>query len=341
MASPESTPADLDRYYDHLVARGASPASCRAARADLRGLVRWWEARHHRLFDPTQLADRDLRAWRQHRQQHDGAAPATVNRGLSTMRSFCAWAQEQGLLEENPAADLAEVPSEPLSPRGLPDEAVDALLRAARRESNAFLRARDQAALALLVYAGLRVQEACDVQLRDLDLPGGTLTVRSGKGGKARRLPLHAEAARLLQTYIDKVRCPAGLPAVGADEEREALLLGQEVCVAGQPLRPGISPSRVRQRIRLAGRRAAEQLRQAAARESSDLAREQLGRYAELLERVSPHQLRHSLARRMLRRGAQLSEVQRLLGHTRLSTTGVYLTPSEDDLREAVDRAGV
>jgi site-specific recombinase XerD len=43
----------------------------------------------------------------------------------------------------------------------------------------------------------------------------------------------------------------------------------------------------------------------------------------------------------MLKRGAQLSEVQRILGHSRLSTTGIYLTPGEDDLREAIQRAGL
>lgn len=341
MPASEPLVPELDRYLGHLAARGAAPASSRAARADLRGLVRWWQEHRRQPFAVALLRDRDLRAWLKHRQREDGAAPSTINRGLCTVRVFCVWAVAEGLLPENPAAGLAEVPAVEPVPRSVPDEVVDALLRAAGGDQNAFLRARDQAALALLAYAGLRVQELCDVQLRDLDLPGGTVTVRSGKGGKARRVPLHAEAARLLQTYMDKVRCPAGLPAVGADEEREALLLGQEVCAPGQPLRPGVSPSLVRQRIRLAGRRAAEHLRQVASRESSDVTREQLGRYAELLERVSPHQLRHSLARRMLRRGAQLSEVQRLLGHTRLSTTGVYLTPSEDDLREAVDRAGV
>ena len=63
-----------------------------------------------------------------------------------------------------------DVPTESLSPRSLPAEAVDALLRAARSEQNAILRARDEALLALLIYAGLRVQEVCDIQPRDLDL---------------------------------------------------------------------------------------------------------------------------------------------------------------------------
>jgi site-specific recombinase XerD len=60
-----------------------------------------------------------------------------------------------------------------------------------------------------------------------------------------------------------------------------------------------------------------------------------------MLETVTPHMLRLSLARRMLELRAQLPEVQRVLGHSRLSTTGVYLTPSEEDLRSALGRAGL
>jgi integrase/recombinase XerC len=68
---------------------------------------------------------------------------------------------------------------------------------------------------------------------------------------------------------------------------------------------------------------------------------EELQDLARQLEKATPHVLRHSLARRMLERGAQLPEVQRVLGHSRLSTTGIYLTPSEEDVRLAISRTGI
>ncbi len=171
-------------------------------------------------------------------------------------------------------------------------------------------RRRDQAALALLIYGGLRIQEVCQVQLRDLDLEGGTVTVRRGKGGKARRIPLHSEAHELLRRYIDDVRCPDGLPPVGSEAERETLLIGRQVAMKRQPWQPGVQLQTLRKRLKQLGQEAA-------------------------------HQLRHSLARRLLRNGDTLPEVQRLLGHSRLSTTGMYLVPSEGDLRNAIERAGV
>ena len=146
----------VDRYVNLLNERGVSPATRKAVRSDLSHLAHWWEARYHRAFDPSLLVERDLRAWKAARQKDDGAAPSTINRGLSTVRRFCAWAVEEGCLSENPAATVADVPTEPASPRSLPDEVVDALLHAAHQERRAFLRARDGALLALLAYSGLR-----------------------------------------------------------------------------------------------------------------------------------------------------------------------------------------
>lgn len=200
---------------------------------------------------------------------------------------------------------------------------------------------RDEALLALLIYTGLRVQEVCDIQLRDIDVAGGTIIVRSGKGGKARRLPLHPDARRLIERYLHEVRCPAGIPPIGSNQEREAFLLGMQITSVGSPMTPGIKTRMVRQRIADLGKIAAAQLRDVAKRERDLERAEPLRVLAGQLEVISPHMLRHSLARRMLKNGAQLPEVQRVLGHSRLSTTGIYLTPNEDDLRSAIGHAGI
>ena len=330
----------LERYVASLTPAGKAPATQRAIRSDLLQFCAWWEQRNLRPFDLTQVVERDLRAWKTVRQQKEGAAPATINRGLSTLRRLCTWAVEQRLLIENPVKGIDDIPSTPVSPRSLPDLAVDALLRATRAEPDLQLRLRDEALLALLVYAGMRIQEACDLQLRDLDLASGTLVVRSGKGGKARRLPMHSEAQRTLSRYLQEVRCPEGLPPIGSEQERTSLLVGMQRAVAGRPLVPGIKTRVARQRIAQLGKVAATQLEEAAARERNLERAEQLRACARQLATAAPHQLRHSLARRMLKTGAQLPEVQRMLGHSRLSTTGIYLTPSEEDVRAAVERSG-
>jgi integrase/recombinase XerC len=331
----------LTTFFAALDDSPLAAASRRAIRADLRQFAVWWEQARIRPFDPTLLVNRDFRTWQIVRQQQDGVKPSTINRALASLRRFCAWAVAAGLLPENPTSGITDVPAEAQAPRSLPDAAVDALLRAVLSESNTVIRARDEALLALLIYAGLRAQEACDVQVRDLDLQGASVTVRRGKGGKARRVPLHADAVRILDQYLRGVRCPAGVPAVGSTTEREPFLVGIDVTAPGQPWRPGITTALVRHQVKLRGQHAAATLRAAVPRERNLLRAATLTDLARILDTVSPHTLRHSLARRLLRTGAQLPEVQRILGHTRLTTTGIYLTPSDDDLRDAIGRAGV
>lgn len=331
----------IEQYLEFLHTKRRAPATLKVIRQDLAHFVAWWESHRRRTFDPGLLRHEDLRDWRVARQRDDGAATATINRGLASLRGYCRWALAHHLLVENPMTDVKDVPIEPLAPRSLPPQAIDALLRAAGAESNATFRVRNEALLALLIYAGLRVQEACDVQLRDLDLGSGTVTIRSGKAGKARRVPLHPDAQRLLRRYLDVVRCPAGEPSIGSEQEREKLLVGIDVTRKGQPTVPGITQRVAQRTVQQLGLRAAQQLRAEAKLERNITRSESLQDLARRLESVTPHMLRHSLARRMLERGAQLPEVQRVLGHSRLSTTGVYLTPSEEEVRAALRRAGI
>lgn len=329
--------ATIDRY----VATLREPASQRAARADLATFAVWWEQQRDRAFDPTQLLAKDISAWVRHRQDDEERKPATINRGLSTLRRFGDWLVVERLLTENPAKGIHDLPLEEHGPRSLPDDAVDAVLCAVQAEEEKVIRLRDGALLALLAYAGLRSQEACDVQLRDLDLDAGSVIVRRGKGRKTRRVPLHSDAVSLLRRYLHELRCPDGMPNIGSDTEREPLLVAQDRTKLGHPLVPGMSTRLVRHRIAVLCQRAAEQLRSAAKKEPRVERVAHLTQMAAQLDVASPHALRHSLARRMLRRGADLSEVQRVLGHSRLSTTGIYTVPDDDELRGAVERAGI
>jgi site-specific recombinase XerD len=331
----------IDEYLEYLEARGKSAATLRATRSDLSGFQRWWEQATRRSFKITQLVSRDIRRWQRERQQQDGVKPSTINRALSSLRGLCRWAMENGRHTNNPAKDIGEVPTPDLAPKGISEAAIDALLRATAGEPDPAQRHRDQAALALLVYAGLRIQETCHLQLRDLDLGGGMITIRRGKGGKARRVPLHSDAQEMLQRYLVDVRCPDGSPAIGSDEEREPLLIGKQVTMKGQPWLPGVQPQTIRKRLKQVGKTAAQQLRDET-KQISDLDQAQaMKQIARQVANVTPHQLRHSLARRLLRNGATLPEVQRILGHSRLSTTGMYLVPSERDLHGTIQRAGI
>jgi integrase/recombinase XerC len=331
----------ISSYLTSLADKGRSPLTIKAVRSDLIGFATWWNSRYSRPFDPALLRTNDLHTWRLARQKDDAAAPATINRALVTLRAYCDWAKHAGLITENPVDEIKAIPTSPPTPKSLPAEAVDAILRAVRSEKDERIRLRDEALLALLIYTGLRAQEACDVQLRDLDLDGGTVTVRHGKGGRMRRVVLTGEAIALLRRYLHRLRCPGGIPTMGSEIEREQLLVGFHATKAGRPMQPGINQRLVQRVVEQRAHEAAERLRtDAKAAESLERTGEMLD-LAQRLEAATPHTLRHSLARRLIESGADLAIVQRTLGHSSIATTGIYLIPDEDDMRRALERTAL
>jgi site-specific recombinase XerD len=177
------------------------------------------------------------------------------------------------------------------------------------------------------------------VQLRDLDLDGGTVTVRHGKGGRMRRIQLPADAIGMLRRYVKRLHCPYGMPTLGSATAREALLVGFDHPRAGCPMRPGVNQRQVQRVVAQRAHEAAARLR-ADAQTVPSLARiGELLDLAQRLEQATPHTLRHSLARRRLASGADLAIVQRILGHSTIATTDMYVTPSDEELRDAMERA--
>jgi integrase/recombinase XerC len=334
----------LEDYLTHLEAhpnrfgRNVSPATVRAARADLHGFIAWWEERRRLTFDPSLVLERDLRDWQEHRQTEDGARPSTINRASASLRGFFAWAQAEGLINQNPAADLRDLPLPHEAPRGLSPEAVDWLFRVASDQKDKTARARDLALLTLLSDCGLRSQEAADLQLRDLDLRAETLTVRAGKGRKARRLPIEGETVKRLREYL-RVRCPSGLPPIGSDAEREALLLAQQRAEGIVTWRPGIKTVSMRKRLTELGKEAVERIETQKRREPSLARIGELEDLARELGQISPHLLRHGLAYRLRGNGYDPGYVQRVLGHSRIATALRYGQPTESDVRAALRKA--
>ena len=315
-----------------------SKETLRAITNDLRGFIRWWEGNKRLSFDPSLVLDRDLVTWQIHRQTVDGAQPSTINRANATLRGFFGWAERMNQLKHNPAADLRDRPLSDVPPRSVPPEGMDWLIRIASNADDPHARLRDLALLTLLHDCGLRRQEASDVQLRDLDLAGGILIVRNGKGGVPGRVLLTANAVRRLRDYL-RARVPTGLPSIGSAAEREPLLEHHAVTVAGQPWLPGMSPEAIRWRLRDVGRTAAEKLREQAKKEPIIERALQLLALADKLETVSPHQLRHGLAYRLRKSGKDAAYIQSALRHSRPSTSLKYGKPTDDDVRTALEES--
>jgi integrase/recombinase XerC len=149
--------------------------------------------------------------------------PATLNRKLSSVRAFCRFLVKRGVIEGNPAAAVRGPKKRRPLPRALDvDDAfrvVEAPAAAPpKTRAQQLLRLRDAALLELLYGTGLRVSEACALDIGDIDrarygVP--MVLVRHGKGDKARQVPLGGAADRALAAYLP-ARRGLGATADGA-----------------------------------------------------------------------------------------------------------------------------
>ncbi len=281
----------IDRYITHLtVVRNASPATVRAYATDLAQYADWCErAGKH----PQTVGYRDLRGYL---AELDRAryARSTIARKLSALRAFHAFLSQQGLAPGSPAAVVATPRRQSRLPVAATPEALSALIEAPAATTP--LGLRDRAILELLYASGARVAELVGLDLADLDLAHGRMTVL-GKGSKERIVPLHQAAVSVVRAYLADSR-----PRLRKQQTPDAVFLNR----SGDRLSTG-AVRRLMKRYLLAT--------------------------GERLD-LSPHALRHSFATHLLEGGADLRTVQELLGHVALSTTQIYTHLSVGRLRD-------
>jgi site-specific recombinase XerD len=168
-------------------------------RTALASFQRWSVAAEQRFPTVADLTPLALRGYRNALQQT--RAPSTVNVVVCALRTFCAWLKAQGWLDADPSSRLPTVGRQALpSPVTLDGRAVDGLLREAERSDQA---ERNVAILQVLLQTGMRVGECAALQWRDLTVGErtGSVTIRAGKGDKARWVPLNLSARHALVVY--------------------------------------------------------------------------------------------------------------------------------------------
>jgi integrase/recombinase XerD len=141
-------------------------------------------------------------------QQPAAVQPAEWARRLGYVRVFARYRSATDTLTEIPPLGLLPHRSTRAKPYLYSDDEVQRLLDAALRLPTAWhspLRPwLFHCLIGLLSATGLRISEALDLQVNDLDLDQAVLTIRSGKLGKTRLVPLHASAAREMASYLSR-----------------------------------------------------------------------------------------------------------------------------------------
>ncbi len=213
-------------------------------------------------------------------------AAASIARHLASLRIFFRYLQLEGLLRENLAELLGSQKLWERVPRVLTPGMVERLLESPQPGEP--LWRRDRALLELLYATGCRVSEISSLRLDDVHLDDGYCQCR-GKGDKERMVPLGRRAIAAVRNYLRFER-PASVALCAA--EPKWLLVS-------------------RRGIRLRRERIWELFKRYAGR-------------AGISDDMSPHTLRHSFATHMLSGGADLRQVQEMLGHASIATTQIY-----------------
>jgi site-specific recombinase XerD len=198
-----STSDPIESFVGFLAQAERSPLTVKNYRGDLAAFTAWFDEINGEPMEPAKVTPTDLRQFKRWLVEQRKLKPSSVNRKLATLKGFLTWAAAAGIAPGLPVPAQGRswggprpVPQERPGPRWLDRREQNALLRAVERAA----KARDLAVVRLLLNTGLRVQELCDLTWKDVALSErkGLLTVRQGKGGKRRQVPLNRDARAAL-----------------------------------------------------------------------------------------------------------------------------------------------
>lgn len=181
------------------------PTTIRNYLSDLWHFVAWCEAtwhegqEHGQTFAPLRITTPLLTRYRSYLQTVVQLKSASVNRTLISLKRYCQWAVDQGMLGRDPAKVIKLVREEAQSPRHLSDEEEEALIAAVAMRGDL----RDQTIIVVLLHTGLRAQELCQLQPHQIKLGKRSSSVAiHGKHNKYRDVPRNTTARAALAHYL-------------------------------------------------------------------------------------------------------------------------------------------
>lgn len=230
----------------------------------------------------------------------DNSSESTINRKISTLRSFYKFLLREEKIIKNPM----QIVKAPKIPKRLPvfieTEKINQLLDTDGIFDDGFNSTRDHLVIELLFGAGMRLSELIQLKETDVDFYGGTLKVL-GKRNKERIIPINKQLINQLNSYLQLKKL----------QNFNNNLFNLIVTNTGAAAYPKLIYRIVSSNLKLVS--------------TSD--------------KKSPHVLRHSYATSLLNAGADLNAIKELLGHASLAATQVYTHNSIERLKTIYKQA--
>lgn len=292
----------VEAWLAHLAhERGQADKTLEAYERDLRQFLSWLKSTLGHAPCIADVARLDAKRFRAFMaaRRRDGFAGRSLARSMSGLRTFFRWLEAEDIAKNRAVLQIAL----PKVPHGIPKpltiEKAAAVVDGGTAADIDWIAARDSAVLLLLYGSGLRISEALAIARKDAPTAERDVLRVVGKGEKERLVPVLPVTRKAIARYL--ALCPYPFTPT------TSLFLGAK----GGRLSPRI--------VQLVVERL----------------RETLG----LPDTATPHALRHSFATHLLSAGADLRQIQELLGHASLSTTQVYTEVDRDRLLAVYDKA--
>jgi integrase/recombinase XerD len=293
---------EVERLCELDLTRGYSPGQVQRYRKEARRLAAFLAKRGK--DDLREATEDDVIDYLNWLEEDQGLRRTTVTNIFFILRRLFGFLQRGAVLLENPTSNLARKRYPRRMRDWLSEDEVARLLEVPNAAT--VLGLRDRAAMEVLYSCGLRQGELRALDVDDLDLGEGLVTVKVSKSGVFRRVPLGRVARHWLGRYLD--------------EARPRLLARREL---DTPASPAVFLNRSGDRID------AHPLPLALAR---------YAREAGIKKKVTPHVIRHTVAIHLLKYGAATRHIQALLGHKHLISTQVYTRVLPQDLKRVHQR---
>lgn len=229
-------------------------------------------------------------------QALNGLSPTTIARRISTIKNFYSFLEGENIVKGIISDEIIIPKKEHHLPQVLNEEEVNALLKAPDLSTEKGIK--EYAILDILYSCGLRVSEAVNLQINQINEQEGIINIL-GKGKKERIVPIRKEALKALKRYISEVR-------------NKHLVIDKKIVFLDKK-----------------GKKMSRQAIYNIVKENA--------KKAEIKKEIHPHTLRHSFATHLLDNGADLRVVQELLGHTKIGTTQIYTHVTAKTLVKSYD----
>jgi integrase/recombinase XerC len=255
----------------------------------------------YQLIDLTQSSHFIIRSWIVSLMEA-GLDPRSVNRKITTLRTFYRFMVKTGRLERSPMIKVMAPKTKKKLPEYVDEPRMAKLFDLDAQLEAGFENLRNLLIMDFFYRTGVRLSELIGLKVSDVNLYNLTITVL-GKRNKIRQIPITNNFRQILTEYL---------------EERQKFMLEHQtdhpyffVENKGNQMYPGFVYRLVK----------------------SSISRVSTG------EKRSPHVLRHSFATAMLNHGADINAIKELLGHSSLAATQVYTHNSIEKLKEIYKQA--